>query len=53
MEELRAMVKSFEVVDADQIAAEIPKVMNKVKEVGFLKVIKDDELKDFLPEMRD
>ena len=53
MEELRKMVKGLEGADAAKLKEEIPKVMAKIKEIGFVEVVKDEELKDFMPKMRE
>lgn len=53
MEDLRKMVAALEDADDDGVIEAIPKIMAKIKEVGFLKVVQDDDLKDFLPEMRE
>ena len=53
MEDLKNMVKGLEGADAAKLKEDIPKIMDKIKEVGFVKVAQDDELKDFMPKLRD
>ncbi|MHA1380069.1 MAG: SCP2 sterol-binding domain-containing protein [Candidatus Helarchaeota archaeon] len=53
MEELRNMVKGLEGADAAKLKEDIPKIMAKIKEIGFVEVVKDEELKDFMPKMRE
>ncbi|NVM31629.1 MAG: SCP2 sterol-binding domain-containing protein [Candidatus Helarchaeota archaeon] len=53
MDELREMVKSIGDADAAKLKDLIPKIMNKIKEVGFVKVVRDEELKTFMPKMRE
>lgn len=53
MEELRDMISSLEAADADKLIEDVPKIMEKIKEIGFLKVVQDDELKSFLPDLRE
>ncbi|MHA1301263.1 MAG: SCP2 sterol-binding domain-containing protein [Candidatus Helarchaeota archaeon] len=53
MEELKNMVKGLEGADAAKLKEEIPKIMEKIKNIGFVEVVKDDELKDFMPKLRD
>jgi putative sterol carrier protein len=51
MEDLKNMVKSLDGADAAKLKEDIPKIMDKVKEIGFVEVIRDDDLKDFIPEL--
>jgi len=51
MEELKNWLDSMEDAEDDQVVADIPVMMEKIKEIGFLKVIQDEELKDFLPDI--
>ncbi len=53
MEELKEMVKKFETASTDDVIEMVPNILEKVKEVGFLKMVQDDELKDFIPNMRE
>ena len=53
MEELKELVKGLEDADADKLIELVPQIMDKVKEVGFVQVVQDDELKDFLPNLRE
>lgn len=51
MEDLKNMIKSLEGGDVAKLKEVVPNIMVKVKEVGFVKVIQDDDLKDFIPEL--
>ena len=51
MEELRNLIGTLADAGEDEVVENIPKIMEKIKEVGFLKVVEDEDLKDFLPEM--
>ena len=53
MEDIRALVRGLEDADADKLVNDIPIIMQKIKGVGFVEVVRDDELKDFLPIMRE
>jgi len=53
MEELKTMVEALEEADIEQLIEDIPKVMEKVKSIGFVKVLEDEELKDFMEVMLD
>ncbi len=53
MEDLKKMVKGLEGADAAKLKEDIPKIMAKIKEVGFIKVVQDEELKEFMPKMRE
>ncbi len=53
MQDLKNMVKQLEGADVNKLKDLVPKIMNKIKEVGFIEVVKDDELKEFIPKMRE
>ena len=53
MEELKKMLESLDGADTAKIIEDVPKIMEKIKEIGFVKVVGDEVLKDFLPDIRD
>ncbi|MHA1148288.1 MAG: SCP2 sterol-binding domain-containing protein [Promethearchaeota archaeon] len=53
MEELRKLIEGLADADEEGVIRDIPLIMDKIKEVGFLKVVQDEDLRDFLPEMRE
>lgn len=53
MEELKEMVKSLEGADVETLKELTPKIMVKIKEVGYVEVMTDPDLKDFIPKMRE
>jgi len=53
MEELKSLVKGLEEADANKLVEDIPKIMGLVKQVGFLQVVQDEDLKDFIEELRE
>ncbi len=53
MEELREMVKRIGESSTDELVEMVPKMMDLVKEVGFLKMVQDDDLKSLIPDLRE
>lgn len=53
MEELKEMINSLEGADVDTLKDLIPKIIEKIKEIGFVAVMKDQDLKEFMPKMRE
>jgi len=53
MEELKALVEKIPDASSAELIEDIPKMMALVKEVGFLAVVQDEDLKDFIEEMRE
>ncbi len=53
MEDLKKMLKDLEGADAAKLLEVIPKVMSKIKEIGFVEVVKNEDLKDFMPAIRE
>jgi putative sterol carrier protein len=53
MEELKQMLEGLQGADDDTVLGNIKKMMDIIKEVGFVKVVEDDDLKDFLPDIQE
>ncbi|MHA1294810.1 MAG: SCP2 sterol-binding domain-containing protein [Promethearchaeota archaeon] len=53
MEELKKIINSLEDAEVDQLIENVPKVMSLAKEIGFAKVLEDEEIKDFISEVMD
>jgi len=53
MEELKGLVEKIPDASPEQLVEDIPKMMALVKEVGFLQVVQDEDLKDFIEDMRE
>lgn len=53
MEELKGLVEKIPDASSEDLIKTIPRMMELVKEVGFLQVVKDEDLKDFIEDMRE
>ena len=53
MEELKKLAESLPDASADEIVKQVPKLMELVKQIGFLQVVQDEDLKDLIPDMRE
>jgi putative sterol carrier protein len=53
MEELKEMLNGLKDAADDKVIADIPKMMEIVKKEGFVKVVQDEDLKDFLPDIQE
>ncbi len=53
MEELKEMVKTLEGAGIETLKDLTPKIMEKIKEVGYVEVMTDPNLKDIIPKMRE
>jgi putative sterol carrier protein len=53
MEELKELLNALPDADDDKVLADIPKMMSIIKELGFVKVMEDEDMKDFLPEIQE
>ena len=53
MEELKEIVKTLEGADVETLKDLTPKIMEKIKEVGYVEVMTDPNLKDLIPKMRE
>ena len=53
MEELKKLGEALPDMSTDDILEKVPRVMELVKEIGFLEIVQDEDLKDLIPDMRE
>jgi len=53
LDEIREFTKGIESMDIAQMQEALPTILEKIKEVGFLKLVKDSEAKELMPSIRE